>query len=234
MHSVHEGHYSRGSEPLKANSAQEAVDYAAQKFKAAFHPNPQSDLTGSVSILLKRQTKAYQNVDPSAQHEKALPCSFYRHLLKSATTQFHTGVTQLCIGALFFAMCSCEYTKVTGDRHTNTITLGDIRFYHNKRLLPHNDPNLHLADIVSITFCYQKWDQCDDTITQHRTLDPVLCPVKAWAYTVRRLLRLPSSSLSTTVFTFMNPVMGTICRFTESGLLALFRATARAMGEDEL
>jgi len=28
---------------------------------------------------------------------------------------------------------------------------------------------------------------------QHRTLDPTLCLVKAWAYTVHRLLRIPGS-----------------------------------------
>ena len=144
------------------------------------------------------------------------------------------GAAQLCIGALFFAMRSCEYTKVTGARRTNTLTLGDIRFYRHRRLLPITDPNLHLADTVSITFRYQKRDQRDDTITQHRTLDPILCPVKAWAYTVRRLLQLPGTSMTTTVDTFADPNTGSLTRFTAAGLLALYRATALAMGEDEL
>jgi len=131
-------------------------------------------------------------------------------------------------------MRSCEYTKVTGHRRTNTVTIGDICFHRGKCLIPHNDPLLHLADTVSITFRYQKRDQRDDTITQHRTLDPILCPVKAWAFTVCRLLCLPGTSSSTTVDTFMDPSTSAIVRFTATGLLALFRATALAMGEDEL
>jgi len=44
--------------------------------------------------------------------------------------------------------------------------------------------------LLSITFRYQKRDERDDIITHHRNLDPVMCPVKAWAHVVRRLLRL--------------------------------------------
>jgi hypothetical protein len=205
MHAVREGRYSRGSEPLKASTAREAVDFVAQKFEAAFRPDPRSDLTGSISILLQRQTKGYQNADPAVQHEKALPCSFYHFLHKSATTQFDIGMAHLCIGALFFAMRSCEYTLVKGTRHTKTLTLGDIRFFRGRHPMEFHDPDLHLADTVSWTFHYQKRDQRDDTITQHRTLDPLLCPIKAWTYTVRRLLRLPGTTLTTTVDTFRTP-----------------------------
>jgi hypothetical protein len=48
------------------------------------------------------------------------------------------------------------------------------------------------------------------------------------------LLRLPGATHSTTVDTFADPIKGTIIRFTAGGLLALFCATALAMGEDEL
>jgi hypothetical protein len=234
MHAVREGRFSRGSEPLKADTAREAIDYVAQKFKAAFRPDPRADSTGSISILIKRQTKGYKNQDPSVQHEKALPCSFYRHLLQASVTQFDIGVAHLCIGALFFAMRSCEYTKVNGTRRTKTLTIADFQFYRNRRLVPHHDSELHLADTVSITFRYQKRDERDDTITQHRTLDHTLCPVKAWAYTIRRLLRLPGVHPSTTVDTFMDPSNGNPSRFTAAGLLALFRANARAMGQENL
>jgi hypothetical protein len=131
-------------------------------------------------------------------------------------------------------MRSCEYPKVTGTHRTKTLTLADIHFYHNRRLVLHNDPELHLADTVSITFCYQKRDQRDGTITQHCTLDSTLCPVKAWAYTVRRLLRQPGVQPSTTVDTFIDPSTGNISWFTAAGLLALFRANVRSMGQETL
>jgi len=75
MHTVCDGRFSCGPDLNKDSTAREAMDYVAQKFKAAFCPNPRTDLTSLVSILLKWQTKGYQHMDPSAQHEKALPCS---------------------------------------------------------------------------------------------------------------------------------------------------------------
>jgi len=63
-------------------------------------------------------------------------------------------------------------------------------FFQGTIELAHSDPRLHEATTVSITFRYQKRDERDDIITHHRNLDPVMCPVKAWAHVVRRLLRL--------------------------------------------
>ena len=234
MQSVREGSYSKGNSTLKAGSCREAIDYVAQKFKASGRPDPRSDITGTISILITRQTKGYKNYDPSVKHEKALPVSFYRHLHSSATTEFDRAVANLCIGAFFFAMRSCEYTKVSTSRRTETVSLGDIKFYQGTKLLSHHDPHLHLATTVSITFRYQKRDERDDIITQHRNLDPVMCPVKAWAYTVRRLLRIPGATLATTVDSFLHPSTGELSRYTATALLKLFRSVALAMGFNEL
>jgi len=65
-------------------------------------------------------------------------------------------------------------------------------------------------------------------------LDPLLCPVKAWAYTVRRLRIIPGHTSSTTVDTFYDPITGSLSRFTAAALLLLYRAIAKAMGPDEL
>ena len=61
---------------------------------------------------------------------------FTRHPSPSSTKAW---LAHLCTGALFFAMRSCEYTKTTSHRRTNTITLNDIKFYRNRRLLSHTD-----------------------------------------------------------------------------------------------
>jgi len=110
----------------------------------------------------------------------------------------------------------------------------DIRFFKGTLELSHSDPNLHVATTVSITFRYQKRDERDDIITHHRNLDPVMCPVKAWAHVVRRLLRLPGITSSTTVDTFIDPSSGNFARFTATALLKLVRANATAMGKDVL
>ena len=230
MQSVRDGDYSRGTEELKADTCRQTIDNVAQKFKASGRPDPRCDPDGNISILISRQTRGMKNLDPGVKHEKALPISFYRKIHSSAVTEFDRGVAHLCSGALFFAMRSCEYTKVNGTRRTQTITLSDIRFFLGNEELSHYDPRLHLATTVSITFRYQKRDQRDDTITHHRNLDPLMCPVKSWAFTVRRLIKLPGHTATTTVDTFYNSSTGELARLTATSILQLFHATAESMG----
>lgn len=139
-----------------------------------------------------------------------------------------------CIIAFFFAMRSCEYTKTSGDRRTKTLTIGDFRLFRHKRLVPHDDPNLHNADSVTITFRKQKNEERDDSITQQRNLDSLMCPVKASAYTIRRLRQMPGTTDDTTIDTFIDFATGKFVRFEATALLKLFRAIATAMGSDEL
>ncbi len=201
----------------------------AQKFRANRRPDPRLDASVTISLLLTRQTKGYKNADPAAKHEKALPVSFYRFLHSAAVTEFDRAIAFLCTLAFFFAMRSCEYTE-TSVRRTKTLTVADFRFYKDKKEVPHSDPNLHNATTVTITFRYQKNDQRDDSITQERNRDPTICPVKAAAYTIRRLQNLPGCTAATTIDTFIDFRTGKFVRFQASALLALFRATATAMG----
>ncbi len=94
----------------------------------------------------------------------------------------------LFIGAFFFAMRSCEYLSVSGTRRTKLLKLKNIRFFKNRKELDHIDKLLHEADTVSITFEFQKKDTKNDTITQHKSTDTLLCPVKVWARIIKRLL----------------------------------------------
>ena len=94
-------------------------------------------------------------------------------------------MSQLLIGAFFFAMRSCEYLNVSGERRTKLLIISNIRFYLRRQLISHDHPDLPLADSVSITFLFQKKEVRDDTITQHRSNDNVLCPVRQWASLVQ-------------------------------------------------
>jgi hypothetical protein len=72
--------------------------------------------------------------------------------------------------AFFFAMRSCEYLKVSGNRRTQPVRMCDIVFRdHFNRIVPHSDPKLHEAESVLITFRFQKRDIRDDTIKQSRS-----------------------------------------------------------------
>jgi hypothetical protein len=96
----------------------------------------------------------------------------------------------LVAAAHFWAMRSCEYLKVSKpeQQQTKQLCLRNIAFIKNREFIDHSSPNLHLADCVSVTFERQKNNRKSDTVTQWKTADPILCPVKIWASIVRRIL----------------------------------------------
>jgi hypothetical protein len=96
----------------------------------------------------------------------------------------------LTAAAHFWAMRSCEYLKVTKaeQRQMKQLCLRNIAFIKNGKILDHSSTKPHLADCVSVTFERQKNDRKSDTVTQWRTKDPILCPVKIWALIVTQIL----------------------------------------------
>ncbi len=130
-------------------------------------------------------------------------------------------------------MRSCEYIQVYGPRKTKLLSLGNIKFLKGRRFVPHSDDLLHRADCVSITFELQKRDSKGDVITQHRSSDPLLCPVKIRAKIVKRIRSYPSASDSWTVNSFQM-ADGAIHKFSGKELLNKIRLAAATLGEDEL
>ena len=66
-----------------------------------------------------------------------------------------------CLGpllllAFFFAMRSCEYLQVHGERKTELLRVHDIWFYCHKVVITDQTATLHLADFICITFREQK------------------------------------------------------------------------------
>jgi hypothetical protein len=61
---------------------------------------------------------------------------------------------------------------------TKQFCLRNIVFIKGGNILNHTSAELNLADYVSIIFKRQKNDRKSDTVTQWKTSDPVLCPVK--------------------------------------------------------
>jgi hypothetical protein len=143
------------------------------------------------------------------------------------------AMCELFIGAFFFAMRSCEYLKVTGERKTKLICIKNIRFFQGKRNLPHSDKLLHLADSISITFEQQKRDTKNDIITHHKTGDNLLCPVKIWCKIIRRIISYTSSSADTPVNVFCLPD-GSLHHFTGQQVLKQLRRATKTLGPDIL
>ena len=96
---------------------------------------------------------------------------------------------ELAGAAHFWVMRSCEYAKVpkAEQRQTKQLCIRNIVFIKDGESIDHKSPSLHLADCVSVTFERQKNDRKADTVTQWRTSDELLCPVKIWASLIRRI-----------------------------------------------
>jgi len=190
---------------LKSESVRSAMDCVAQAFKLAAHTDPRLDINGKFAFILQRQLRGYRSTDPGEKPQVSITGSVLQQFYKLTVSSFDTALCQLFIGAFFFAMRSCEYVKVQGPRKTKLLTVKNIRFYIGNRLINHLDPNLSSAECVSITFEFQKRDTRNDVITQHRSGDNVLCPVRTWAAIIKRLASYPGASPTDTVNLFRFP-----------------------------
>jgi hypothetical protein len=167
--------------PVKAESCAATLGHLAQAFTAADRPDPRLALDGKLAFILRRQTKGYNNLDPSKTPQQAIPISILSYLHSTAITHVEKATADLLIGAFFFAMRSCEYCEVNGERKTKLLTIKNFSFYKNKKLLSLYDNLLHEADYMRITFEYQKTEKKNQPVFHHRSGHPTLCPIIIWS-----------------------------------------------------
>jgi hypothetical protein len=174
-----------------AKSCHTAIDSVCQAFVESGYDDPRKDANGKLAFILQRQIKGYKNKDPSEKPQKAIPFGLLQKIITLPTKDpLRRRSQQLTHMAFFFAMRSCEYLKVSGDRRTEAIRQRDIVFRDQfNQIVPHSDPNLHRAESVSITFRFQKREERDDTITQSRSGNRKFCPVIACAELVKAMIR---------------------------------------------
>ena len=92
-------------------------------------------------LLLEQNFKGYANEDPGVKQQKELPIIIILEVLYLSHIELATAMAKLVCTAFFFAMQNCEYTKrlTTAEiKRTNIITLGNICFYRNNRILRHD------------------------------------------------------------------------------------------------
>jgi hypothetical protein len=231
---VREGRFSANSTKLlKGESVRATLDCVAQTFKLADRPDPRLDADGRLRFILQRQFRGYKSSDPGEVPQVAITGSVLRKFHELSISPIDKALCELFIGAFFFAMRSCEYVKVNGPRKTKLLKLSNIRFFQGNSTVKHSDPNLHLAVCVTITFEHQKRDTKNDAITQHRSGDRLLCPVKIWAAIISRIHSYPNSSVTDTVNKFQL-TDGRVIYFSGPELLKRLRLAATAVGPASL
>ena len=207
MHAVREQTYAsstKGYDHLVASSCRTALDGVRAAFRASGRPDPALDPDGKFADLLRYQLRGYTNNDPSTRQQKPIPIILIRQMISRRCSDpglvaFH----ELINLAFFFAMRSCEYLETDGERRTEPIRKRNLVFRKDHRIMSHDDPNLANADSITVTFEFQKRDLRDDPITQARSSDPLMCPVRAAAAIVRRLQKFDADN-DTFVYVYQN------------------------------
>ena len=140
--------------------------------------------------------------------QKALPMMVLRKFHEIASSDRDQALASLFIGAIFFAMRSCEYLQVAAEetKRTKIIRVGKILFKKGNKIVQHSHPKLHTSDLVRIHFEMQKNDRRDVCIHMFKSGDEVLCPVRAWAATVKRVRQIEEANDESPV-----------CMFKDSG-----------------
>ncbi len=188
---VREGQILRpGDGPLAKKSVTNTITAVAATFRENGREDPHKDTERNVGRLLQWQLRSYAKNDPKEKQQKALPVCVHRLILSSQSTELRRAMGKLAAAAHFWAMRSFDYSKVpkAEQRQTKQLCLRSITFIKGGNILDHSSPELSSADCVSITFERQKNDRKSDIVTQWRTTDPVMCPVKLWASIITRIL----------------------------------------------
>jgi len=235
MQAIREARFSAARfDVLKSEQCRTAMDHVAQTFRANDRPDPRKDPDGKLAHLLQRQLRGYKNADPGEKQQYAITTSVLLMVLKCSITHVDHAMADLLCAAFFFACRSCEYSKVNGERRTDIITVGNVRFFLKNKEIKHSDTKrLPLADCVNITWNYQKRDDRNESVTQERNGHPCMCPVRLWTAVIIRLRQYPGTTDKTTVNTVLLP-NGKLHEITSTELLTKLRAAVTAIGESTL
>jgi len=201
----------------------------AAAFVASDRPDPRKDVDGKTALFLQRLLKGYKNNDPGEKHQKALPLSIIQQMVNRPTSSailitFH----QLFLLGFFYAMRSCENFKTSGERRTEPLRKRNFIFIKNYKILSHDSPHLEEADSLALVFEYQKRDQRDESVTQSKTDDPILCPVRVGAAIIRRLQAMGASD-DTFIYTFVRDADGKRCELTSKAALDFLRSFVKSI-----
>jgi hypothetical protein len=214
---------------VAGKTVRDNIDTLVQTFRAHFKKDPTLDPDGRFSSLLSGQISGYRSLDPAPNRQKAISVSVLKAMPELATTPAELAAADLAMGAFFFACRSCEYVKVSGERRTKTIQIGDVQFRHGRIIIPHSSPEIYQAETVAIVFRDQKNRHKMVTRTNWRTTDPTACPVTAWAKIATRVRATKGCNDNTLVYSFTTTT-GNVSRVTGDSLLKQLRQAASHVG----
>lgn len=204
-HSVRHNEFGRTAKAtLRGGTVESTINHVAASFREEGFKDPSLDPNGKKHLCLSRMIKGYKESDPKTSKQPCLPMKVFMEMCTSSRNKKETITALLCLGALFFAMRSCEYLNVNKDsskqdRKTKLLQVKNFKFSkHNKPIPISNTSKLQTATSVSITFESQKNKHKFETITLHST-QTNLCPVKIWSKIITTILASPGGSINSNI-----------------------------------
>ena len=163
--------------------------------------------------------------------------SVIRKMMEIAHSKLDFAVAWLLIGAIFFAMRSCEYLKTAkdeGSKRTKVLRIKNFVFKKSGKIVPINSTSTDSADIVIIVFEFQKNSERNQSVHMYRTKDKIMNPVLAWSRIIHRLFQsIPSVSGETKVCEFLSET-GSVIDIDSKFVRTKLRAVVDLIGEVEL
>ena len=235
MHAVRTGTFNPHGKQVSATTARKTVSHVAAEIVASGRPDPTKNSSGKTDIRIIRQKKSYHEQDPPPKHQKALPTEVYRYIYQTATTPREKARATLLCGALFWGCRSCEYTKVPRKlQKTRPLRSRDFTFKSGNRTIPHDDPNIFLAQTIIASFGLQKSGAHYDEIPMDTTNDPILNPTYLIATTISRLRSYPGFNQDWPIYTFYDEETRTFDPITNKEIENDIKRAVAMLGEDKL
>ena len=185
------------------------MGHVAQAFRSALRPDPRLDCDGNTSYAMQQCFKGYTNLDPPEKQQKAIPFTVLLMMMKLAgSCDLSIAIALLAMGAFFFAMRSCEYSKAGNEekKRTKILCLRNIRFFKDNREVLHGPIMLiplESCDYVYITFELQKNDSKNDSVGMYRSKSKARYDsVTVWAAIVTRIWSYEGTTMDTKVNTY--------------------------------
>jgi len=226
---------------MVAATLRDAISSLASTFRRHDRPSPfhvaHSPIHSNSLLPWTRDLlHAFDKLDPPPSRQKAITPDLLRDLrtLAAGLGPAWSHTTDLIVGAFFFAMRACEFSRTKRRGRTRLLTLGNITFRDvDRRCIPHCSPHL-LRDAHFVTICFvdQKNGTKMDRRSQQRTTDKALCPVLAWGRAVQRVRQHnPEANEETPVCALGDPKAETYFEVSDKKVVHTLRTTCRVMGK---
>jgi len=187
-----DGRIAPRGKPVRSGTVSAAVRHVGQTYARMGTTDIRLDAVGNLDFRLSRMFRGYTRQDPPPGRVRPVPIQVVVEIVR---TTYHSTVADwgskaiadmICLG-FFYLLRPGEYTYA---KDNTPFHLKDVTLHIGSVVLDLNTatiPELDAATAASLTFTTQKNGVKGEKITQGRSGDPLVCPVKTLVRRVKAL-----------------------------------------------